>query len=258
MIPAQPLTNPVTVVCVSDTHNSQPELPDGDLLIHAGDMTQSGSLQELQVTVDWLKAQPHPTKIVIAGYHDLFLDTNYTQKKNMNEAIDWGDIVYLQDSETTVTCSNGRRLHIYGSPYSPRHGNWAFQYPRNESFWSGKIPDNIDILITHGPPRAHLDLLKMGCVHLLKELWQVRPRLHVFGHIHEGAGMEWLQFDLLQYAYEHTVVSGGGVWNLVWTLKEFVRKQFHPPTEAKSVLVNPAIVGGLRDDERRRPIKVTI
>ena len=70
--------------------------------------------------------------------------------------------------------------------------------------------------------------------------------------------MEWLHFDLLQHADEHTVVSGGGVGNLVWTLNEFVRKLFHPPTEAKSVLVNPVIVGGLRDDERRRPIKVTI
>ncbi len=62
--PAQPLTNPVSVVCVSDTHNSQPKLPDGDILIHAGDLTQSGSLQELQATVGWLRAQPHPVKIV--------------------------------------------------------------------------------------------------------------------------------------------------------------------------------------------------
>ena len=127
MIPAQPLTNPVTVVCVSDTHNSQPELPDGDLLIHAGDMTQAGSLQELQVTVDWLKAQPHPTKIVVAGNHDLFLDTNYPQKKSMNEAIDWGDIVYLP------RLRNNRHLqqwtsstHLWKSLFPPP---WKLGFP---------------------------------------------------------------------------------------------------------------------------------
>lgn len=258
--PAQPLTNPVSVVCVSDTHNAQPKLPDGDILIHAGDLTQSGSLQELQATVNWLRLQPHPTKIIIAGNHDLLLDANFPQRRMSASggAIDWGDIIYLQDSETTVTCNNGRQLHIYGSPYSPRHGNWAFQYPRSENFWDGKIPDNIDILITHGPPPAHLDLLRVGCIYLLKELWQVRPRLHVFGHVHEGSGMEWLYFDSLQHAYERTVASGGGVLNLAWTLKEFVQTIFHPATEAKCLLVNPAIVGGLRDDERRRPIRVII
>lgn len=126
------------------------------------------------------------------------------------ETVDWGDIIYLQDSETTVTCDNGRRLRIYGSPYTPRHGNWAFQYRWSENVWNEKIPSGIDILITHGPPRAHLDLLKMGCVHLSKELRRVRTQLHVFRHIHGGAGTEWLQFDPLQDAYERTVATGGG------------------------------------------------
>jgi 3',5'-cyclic AMP phosphodiesterase CpdA len=65
------------VVCVSDTHNSQAALPDGDVLIHAGYLTQSGSMKELKATVDWLRAQPHPNKIVVAGNHDLCLDANY-------------------------------------------------------------------------------------------------------------------------------------------------------------------------------------
>lgn len=259
-IPAQSLTNPVSVVCVSDTHNAQPKLPDGDILIHAGDLTQSGSLQELQKTVDWLRSQPHASKIVIAGNHDLILDANFPQKDTSasGEAIYWGEIIYLQDSETTITCDNGRRLRIYGSPYSPIYGNWAFQYPRSENVWSEKIPDDINILITHGPPHAHLDLLKMGCVHLSKELWRIRPQLHVFGHVREGAETEWLQFNPLQDAYEHMVAAGGGIWNLVWTLKELVHMLFRPPTEAKTLLVNPAIVGGLRDTERRQPIRVVI
>ncbi|KAH6856707.1 Metallo-dependent phosphatase-like protein [Chaetomium sp. MPI-CAGE-AT-0009] len=265
-VPAQPLVNPVSVVCVSDTHNAQPILPDGDVLIHAGDLTQSGSLRELQDAVNWLRAQSHPVKIVVAGNHDLLLDAGCDgQRGTANEnaaaergAIDWGDIIYLQDAETTVTCTNGRRLRIYGSPRSPRHGNWAFQYPRAEDVWAGTVPQGIDVLVTHGPPRAHLDLLRLGCEHLLRELWRVRPRLHVFGHVHEGAGIEWLQFDELQGAYERTVVAGGGVWNVLRTIKALVRSLFRPAAEARSLLVNPAIVGGLRDNERRRPVKVTI
>jgi predicted phosphodiesterase len=263
-VPAQPLVDPVSVVCISDTHNSQPTLPDGDVLIHAGDLTQSGSLAELQATVNWLRAQPHPVKIVVAGNHDLLLDASCDNRKGAGDAtaeraaIDWGDIIYLENTATTVTCANGRQLRVYGSPQSTRHGNWAFQYPRGHDVWAEAVPQDVDILITHGPPKGHLDLLRLGCEHLLRELWRVRPRLHVFGHVHEGAGTEWLQFDGLQDAYERTVVASGGLWNLVWTAKEFIQALFRPVAEAKCLLVNPAVVGGLRDDERRRPIKVVI
>ncbi|KAE8133206.1 Metallo-dependent phosphatase-like protein [Aspergillus pseudotamarii] len=257
-IAAQPVKDPVSIVCISDTHNSQPSLPDGDILIHAGDLTQSGSLKELQVTLNWLRAQPHATKIVIAGNHDLCLGWDINRLKAEDETPDWGDIVYLQDSEVSITCNNGRHLNIYGSPYSPRHGNWTFQYSRSEDFWGGRVPANIDILITHTPPRAHLDLLNLGCTYLLRTLWRVRPRLHVFGHVHEGAGTEWLQFDALQSAYERTVVAGGGIWNVIYTMKEFVGNCFRPTTEAKCLLVNASIVGGLRDHERRQPVKLFI
>ncbi|KAK4678689.1 hypothetical protein QC764_309940 [Podospora pseudoanserina] len=265
IIPIQPI-HPVSVVCISDTHNSQPALPDGDILIHAGDLTQSGSLQELQTAVTWLRAQSHPVKIVVAGNHDLLLDESYTGHRGDNfnagkaagKMINWGDIIYLENSEATVTCANGRQLRVYGSPRSPRHGNWAFQYPRSKDVWTGATPKGVDILITHGPPRAHLDLQRLGCDYLLRELWRVRPKLHVFGHVHEGAGTEWLQFDGLQRAYEDTVITGGGFWNLLWTLKAFLLTLFGTAAEAKHLLVNAAMVGGLRDDERRRPVKVMI
>ncbi|KAK0744283.1 Metallo-dependent phosphatase-like protein [Apiosordaria backusii] len=267
-IPIQPIVDPVSVVCISDTHNSQPALPDGDILIHAGDLTQSGSLQELQGTVTWLRAQPHPVKIVVAGNHDLLLDEFYTGHhansfdnltgKAACKMINWGDIIYLENSEATVTCANGRQLRVYGSPRSPRHGNWAFQYPRSEDVWTGATPEGVDILITHGPPRAHLDLQRLGCNYLLRELWRVRPKLHVFGHVHEGAGTEWLQFDGLQKAYEDAVITGGGFGNLLRTLKAFLLTLSGTAAEAKCLLVNAAMVGGLRDDERRRPVKVTI
>ncbi|KAL2200450.1 Metallo-dependent phosphatase-like protein [Corynascus similis CBS 632.67] len=266
IVPAQPLVGAVSVICVSDTHNSLPVLPDGDVLIHAGDLTQSGSLRELQEAVDWLRTQPHPIKIVVAGNHDLLLDANYDGQRGTGREdaasernmIDWGGVIYLENASTTVTCANGRQVLIYGSPLSVRLGNWAFQYPRSVDVWTGTIPDDVDVLITHGPPRAHLDLLQLGCTHLLRELWRVRPRLHVFGHVHEGAGTEWLQFDELQDALERTVLAGGGLWNLLWMLKAFVRSLLRSPAEAKCLLVNAAVVGGLRDNERRRPVKVMI
>ncbi|KAK4244289.1 Metallo-dependent phosphatase-like protein [Corynascus novoguineensis] len=265
-VPAQPLVGAVSVICVSDTHNSQPVLPNGHVLIHAGDLTQSGSLRELQEAVDWLRTQPHPVKIVVAGNHDLLLDTNCDGQRETGredaaserKMIDWGDIIYLENASTTVTCANGRQLLIYGSPRSVRHGNWAFQYPRSVDVWTGTIPNGVDVLITHGPPRAHLDLLQLGCTHLLRELWRVRPRLHVFGHVHEEAGTEWLHFDELQDALERTVLAGGGLWNLLRMVKTFVQSLLRSPAEAKCLLVNAAVVGGLRDNERRTPVKVMI
>ncbi|KAI3232845.1 hypothetical protein DTO012A7_5102 [Penicillium roqueforti] len=225
-IPATPLTKPIAVVCISDTHNTQTDVHDGDILIHAGDLTQSGSFQELQDSITWLRSLPHPTKIVIAGNHDLLLDSARDdvsgRAASERAQIDWGDIIYLENEEVTIYCPNGRQLRVYGSPYSCRHGNWAFQYPRNQDVWAGSVPDGIDVLITHGPPLAHLDLLK------------------------------------LQEAYEGTVAAGGGLKNLLFTAWEFAKEVLRPAVEAKCLLVNPAIVGGLRDNERRLPIKVFI
>ncbi|KAJ5833387.1 hypothetical protein N7474_001698 [Penicillium riverlandense] len=260
-IPAQPLADPVSIVCISDTHNYEPELPHADILIHAGDLTQSGTFKELQAAINWLRAQPHPTKIVVAGNHDLLLDPECDARTNPQGAaerkmLDWGDIIYLENAETTTVCANGRRLRIYGSPQSARYGTPAFQYPREKDVWADAVPHGIDVLITHGPPRAHLDRLGLGCVHLLRKLWSAQPRLHVFGHVHEGAGTEWLQFDALQDAYEGTVAAGGGLCNILRTFREFVRALCRPATEARCLLVNACTIGGFRDEERRQPIKI--
>lgn len=270
---------PVTVVCVSDTHNTQPALPEGDVLVHAGDLTQSGTYEELCAVLVWLSAQPHPIKIVVAGNHDILLDSKQDAIGNrivsttdpskspeaLRAALPWGDVIYLQNEETTVTCPNGRRLRVYGSPYSPRYGNWAFQYPKPEDIWRNTVPDNTDILVTHGPPRGHLDL-NLGSVHLLRELWRVRPLLHVFGHIHEGAGVEGVGVDALLGAYEGAVVDGGGFWNLVWTAVRFLQAWLSfsggwRVGEGRGewcTLVNAAVVGGLRDVQTRGPVTVVI
>ncbi|CAG7932937.1 unnamed protein product [Penicillium olsonii] len=261
-IPLMPLTNAVSIVCISDTHNNQPSVPNGDILIHAGDLTQSGSFQELQNALAWLRSLPHPIKIAIAGNHELLLDSRYDDTVGTSASdrpkLDWGDIIYLENEEVAVTCLNGRQLRVYGSPYSVRHGNWAFQYQLTQDIWTGSVPDGIDVLITHGPPLAHLDLLKLGCPRLLQTLWRVWPKLHVFGHVHEGSGTDLVFFDGLQGAFKRTVAAGGGLTNLMLTMWEFAKACLRPAVEAKSLLVNAAIVGGLQDTERKQPIKVSI
>jgi Icc-related predicted phosphoesterase len=262
-IPAIP-TNPVTIVCISDTHNAQISVPGGDILIHAGDLTQSGSLKELQEALNWIHTLPHPTKIVIAGNHELLLDAKLSNQSTQTSLdrmnLDWGKIIYLENNEVTICSPNGRQLRVYGSPYTPCHGNWAFQYPQSQDIWANSVPEGIDILITHGPPLAHLDLQKLGCPHLLQALWRVKPRLHVFGHIHEGAGVEWISFSRLQAAYELTIISGGGFKNLLYTAWEFFKGYLglQGSVEAKCLLVNPSIVGGLWDNERREPLTALV
>ncbi|KAJ5701058.1 hypothetical protein N7488_008606 [Penicillium malachiteum] len=105
-IPAMPITKPIAVVCIFDNHNAQIEVPDGDILIHAGDLTQSGSWKELHAAIIWLGSLPHPTKIVIAGNHKLLLDSaqNYmtSQTASQRAQIGWGGIQYLENEEITI------------------------------------------------------------------------------------------------------------------------------------------------------------
>lgn len=259
IVPGRTISDPITIVCISDTHNSQAELPDGDVLVHAGDLTQSGTLKELQAALDWLRAQPHAHKIVIAGNHDTILDPS-RDPGDERARLEWGDITYLCNESAIVHCANGRRLLVYGSPLSPRHGNSAFQYPRSEDVWTGAVPDGVDVLVTHCPPRGHLDLLSLGCSHLIREVWRTRPRLHVFGHVHEGYGQEWVGFDGAQAAFEELVLSRGfwRVASLGRLLFEVARARFRSAKEAPCLLVNAAMIGGLWDRERRKPITVVL
>lgn len=224
-LPSQP-THPITIVCISDTHTQIPdEVPDGDVLIHAGDMCNTGDVVELQTQIDWLRSLPHQHKIVIAGNHDAFLDPRSRQTLHVDQRhgkLDFGDLQYLQhgDVELVFPAQGGRRLRVYGAPQVPIDGpEHAFRYERGLDAWSETIPDDIDILITHTPPKYHRDLpAALGCEWLLKETWRVRPRLHVCGHIHAGSGVETVRWDDCQKVYErirHRASRGwtGGVLN---------------------------------------------
>jgi predicted phosphohydrolase len=206
--PPYPEKPKIRVICVSDTHAQTHEIPDGDVLIHAGDLTNKGNIAELQAQIDWISSLPHPHKVVIAGNHDTYLDPRSRvtlPDSDQAASLDWGDIHYLQHSTTTLLCA-GRKLRLYGAPQIPKCGGseFAFQYERNQDAWTGTIPNDIDVLITHTPPKYHRDLVNpsLGCQFLLREIWRVKPKLHVFGHVHAGAGREVLWWDDAQMAYE--------------------------------------------------------
>lgn len=175
------------VVCISDTHNKHGyiSVPDGDVLIHAGDMTGRGRLEELIGFVSWMKAQPHEHKILIAGNHDFIFENQPVVAQIMVGT----SITYLQDSEVVIG-----GVKFYGSPWQPWFFDWAFNLPRGEHLrekWD-LIPEDTDVLITHGPPMGILDLTTggecVGCAELLVAVKRVKPKFHVFGHIHESYG----------------------------------------------------------------------
>jgi predicted phosphodiesterase len=174
------------IVLISDTHSRHREydLPDGDLLLVAGDVTKRGTREQILAFDEWLGTLPHRHRVVIAGNHDFALE-------QVPGARGWiTNATYLQDEEVTVG-----GLRIWGSPWQPRFFDWAFNLDRGaplRAMWR-RIPTGVDVLVTHGPPRGILDRTfrgdDVGCDDLRDEvLDRVRPKLHVFGHIHEARG----------------------------------------------------------------------
>jgi Icc-related predicted phosphoesterase len=172
------------IVATSDTHSTHHKIdvPNGDIFIHAGDLTHTGTMGELEEARDWIYGLPHPHKVIISGNHDFAF-----QKNNQARMLFW-NCHYLQDSGCEI-----EGLKIYGSPWQPWFYSWAFNLPRGpviDAYWQ-KIPENLDILITHGPPKWKGDLCpngNVGCADLLTRVYQKKPKYHIFGHIHEGYG----------------------------------------------------------------------
>lgn len=124
----------IRVVCISDTHTLIDEnIPDGDLLIHAGDLTNAGTTAELQAQIDWLTTLPHPHKVAIAGNHDTYLDPRSRlelEEKDRTALLDWKGILYLQHSSVALTfpTRRQRKLKIYGAPQIPKCGGSSFAF----------------------------------------------------------------------------------------------------------------------------------
>ena len=169
------------VVCISDTHNSHRDIkvPDGDILIHAGDVSWQGE-REIYKDIDaWFATLPHRYKIIVAGNHDFDF-----------YAYPWKHATPLFDGDVSVL-----GLHIWGSPITPHFGSWAYMADRGASIkrhWD-RIPMMPDIVVTHGPAYGILDKNRMGescgCEELEQRLRVVRPMAHVCGHIHGGYGV---------------------------------------------------------------------
>jgi Icc-related predicted phosphoesterase len=160
------------------------EVPEGDLLIHAGDMTMGGHLNEVGSFARWFEALPHPHKVLVAGNHDFAFE----EKPSAARALVSG-FRYLEDEGALVA-----GLRLWGSPWTPTFGEWAFMQDRGAAIrakWE-LIPRGLDVLITHGPPATIRDQTHrgehVGCEDLRQIVEDRAPRVHVFGHIHEGYG----------------------------------------------------------------------
>jgi Icc-related predicted phosphoesterase len=175
------------IVAVADTHLFHGELvvPDGDVFVHAGDMCRSGSIGELSLVAAWIRKLPHRHKIIVAGNHD------WGFVRDMRTALSFFEgCVHLEDEEANVA-----GLRFYGSPWQPEFNDWAYNLKRGAPLaekWA-MIPAGLDVLITHGPPaglgdRSSYGGERTGCVDLRARVAVVRPRVHLFGHIHEDGG----------------------------------------------------------------------
>jgi Icc-related predicted phosphoesterase len=189
------------ITFISDTHTKHKSvealLPGGDLIIHAGDLMNSGkNSNDISDFCKWFNGlEQYDHKVFIAGNHDRMFEDYPEKAMEIVNSYKWVD--YLQDNWIQVG-DDTSMVKIYGSPWQPEFYNWAFNLPRNgeelKSIWE-RIPTDTDILITHGPPQTKLDTSGppwntplLGCELLMERAKEVKPKIHVFGHIHGGYG----------------------------------------------------------------------
>jgi predicted MPP superfamily phosphohydrolase len=207
---------------ISDTHNKHKQLdgklPGGDILIHSGDISSLGRKREVESFIKWFNdIEGYGTKIFIAGNHDMTFDREILLRDKLKhfdgrdindydtecaegkpewliELLENGlnnNVFYLENSFVLID-----DIKIWGSPITPSFGyGWAFNknrgYDINE-VWNG-IPDDANIVVTHGPIHSYCDRtqhggMNVGCEQLYHRLNEVRPQLHFSGHIHEAYG----------------------------------------------------------------------
>jgi len=203
------------IVFISDTHNKHKHLTSkgmgnilgsGDILVHAGDCTSMGQKHEINEFLEWFSNTEFEHKIFIAGNHDF----GFEQQTDIDQEFKDLGVTYLFDNDITID-----GIKFYGSPWQPEFHNWAFNLPRGEELaakWE-KIPDDVDILITHGPAYGILDYAPIGghvgCEELYRKIAEVKPKIHVCGHIHDSygqktmGGIEFLNASTLNDRYEY-------------------------------------------------------
>lgn len=184
--------------CISDLHGFYPKLEGGDLLIVAGDLTANNTVPAWKIFFNWLESQTYRKKLYIAGNHDNFL----AQSIPTSESIEMGLIPthnaeYLCDSGTEF-----ENLKIWGSPWTktfeginPNCTAFTFDTEKQLDEKWNLIPNDIDILVTHSPPFGIFDVVtapiakSVGSCTLREQVMRrIKPKLHLFGHIHESGG----------------------------------------------------------------------
>jgi Icc-related predicted phosphoesterase len=203
------------IVFISDTHGKHKVLTsnaynnilgEGDILVHAGDCTNVGKEYEIKEFLDWFSNTPFKHKVFIAGNHDW----GFVKNQDIDQEYKDKGVHYLFDSMVELD-----GVKIYGSPWQPEFFNWAFNVPRGEQLaekWS-KIPEGLDILVTHGPAHGMVDHtidgLNVGCEDLFDKILEVKPKIHVCGHIHWAYGQksfhgtEYLNASVLNERYQY-------------------------------------------------------
>jgi predicted phosphohydrolase len=192
-------------VVMSDTHNRHGSLsvPEGDVLVHTGDFTNHGTLAEVADFARWFGSLPHPVKVIVPGNHDMIMDRQYYDAY----WADWSHVKESSDEAFEAFAQRGvhvlidsmieiRGVRVYGSPHVPTYAPWLTAFnvtpDRIAELWR-RIPTNVDVLLTHTPPAGRLDRemfgKPVGCTALHAELsGRVRPKFHVFGHVHTDTG----------------------------------------------------------------------
>lgn len=184
------------IICTSDTHSKhkQVPIPEGDIFIHAGDLTPRGNHNEFISVGNWFRQLKDRFKhrIFIAGNHDFSLMWN---KRMILDAYFDPEVIYLQDSGIEL-----EGIKFYGTPWVPWFHQWAFMKFEDElkAHWDA-IPEDTDVLITHCPPYDILDMesepRRCGSLTLADRVKQLKNlKHHVFGHIHEAYGQKTVEY----------------------------------------------------------------
>lgn len=193
----------LNILHISDTHAAHKvweetnkdllKYEEYDLIIHSGDISHIGRLDEVFNFLEWYHSLPVENKILILGNHEKGIEYRIDEIRDIIKD-DFPSITFLHHESVCI-----KGFNIFGSPYTPYFHGWAFNVTRSdlEYYWE-EIPNDTDILVTHGPPLGIADYVKhsrqhVGCQHLLNRVLEIKPMLHQFGHIHEEYGIRTLQ-----------------------------------------------------------------
>jgi len=180
------------IVFISDTHGDHKEIkniPACDVIVHAGDISALGSQQTIEYFLEWFSSlEQAKNKIFVAGNHDWLFQRNPPLAKSIIPS----NVIYLQDSGCEID-----GVKFWGTPVQLPFFNWAFNIPADEiiKYWD-MIPADTDVLITHSPPKGIMDISRRGREHTGSQslydqiVTRIKPKIHCFGHIHEGYGIQ--------------------------------------------------------------------